>query len=117
MLNYDFLVQNKEIAIALLIIITVIFCIVFVKIMQKIGLEKVRKTAYEGFTYAERMFNHGENKEKFDYVIKLVQESIPKPFNFFITEKLLRKVVQLWFDLCKDLLDDGKLNGSIKNKN
>ena len=34
------------------------------------------------------------------------------PFSMFITQDLLKKVVQLWFDLVKDLLDDGKMNGT-----
>lgn len=83
-----------------------------VKAMQTIGMEKVRGYAYKLFVKAEHEFQHGENKEKFEYVVNLTKRAIPAPFNLFITESCLRKVVQTWFNLCKDLLDDGKMNGT-----
>lgn len=86
----------------------------FVKRMQELGLEKIRKSVYEGFLYAEHIFKKGDNKAKFNYVVEVAKNALPTPFNAFITEKLLREVIQLWFDLVKDLLDDGKVNRSKK---
>ena len=87
----------------------VIFGFVAVKYAQHVGLEAIRAKVYKLFLEAEHEFQYGENTEKFDYVIHVARSVIPSPFNLFITEKLLRRVIQAWFDLCKDLLDDGKL--------
>jgi hypothetical protein len=99
---------------------TLILCVVglillvflAVKIIQSVGLEKIRGYVYKLFLEAEKNFQHGQNTAKFEYVINLAKTAIPAPFNLFITENLLRTVVQSWFDLVKDLLDDGKLNGT-----
>lgn len=89
---------------------------VFVKRMQELGLERIREIVYQAFLKAEHTFQHGDNKAKFDYVIEVAKNALPSPFNMFITEKLLREVVQLWFDLVKDLLDDGKINLSKRKE-
>lgn len=109
---YEYFVQNPVVAIIFLVIVVALAIFVLVKIMQTVGMEKVRGYVYEKFIEAEHEFEHGDNAQKFEYVIQLARSAIPSPFNLFITESLLRKVVQAWFDLCKDLLDDGKLNGS-----
>lgn len=108
----EWLVENKSIAIAFIVVVVALALILLAKIMQHIGLEKVRAYVYKLFVEAEHEFAYGDNQEKFDYVINLTRDFIPMPFSLFITESLLRKVVQAWFDLCKDLLDDGKLNKS-----
>lgn len=106
-----YLIENMEIV--TLAVIGIIFALfVIVRAVQKIGLEKIRGYVYKLFVAAEHKFQHGENEEKFEYVICFAKSAIPAPFNLFITETLLRKVVQAWFDLVKDLLDDGKLNGT-----
>lgn len=88
----------------------------FVKEMQRLGLEKIRKIVYQGFVTAENRFKHGDNERKFEYVVALARENIPAPFHAFISVKLLKAVVQAWFDLVKDLLDDGRINQSSKVK-
>ena len=109
----EYLITNRETIILVAIGILVV-TIIAVKYVQHVGLEKIRKNVYNLFIVAEREFQHGENTEKFEYVIKWAKMAIPLPFNLFITERLLRKVVQAWFNLTKDLLDDGKLNNSSK---
>lgn len=110
---YDYLVKNSVVAFVFIAVVIVAVVYLVVKTMQKVGLEKVRLYVYDLFVSAEQEFQHGENEQKFDYVIQLARSSIPLPFSLFITESLLRRVVQTWFDLCKDLLDDGKLNGTV----
>ena len=110
---YEFLVANPVVAVIFIAVVVAVAIFLFVKAMQKIGTDKICLYAYRWFEEAEDEFNHGENTEKFEYVLNLAKSTIPSPFNLFITERLLRKVVQLWFDLCKDLLDDKKINGSI----
>ena len=108
---YQFFIDNPVVAIIFIVLVVAVAIFLAVKSMQNIGLEKIRAYVYQGFIKAEHEFQQGDNEQKFDYVVQLARSSIPAPFNLFITEKLLRKVIQLWFDICKDLLDDGKLNG------
>ena len=109
MINY--VINNKE-TVALATAGIALAIVLLIKAAQKIGLEKIRGYVYKLFVAAEKEFQYGENTEKFEYVINLAKAAIPMPFSLFITESLLRKVVQAWFDLVKDLLDDGKLNGT-----
>lgn len=111
---YQYLVDHKVAAVVFLIIVLAVICIIAVKILQSIGMEKVRKTVYLAFVDAENRFKKGDNRAKFEYVVSKAKKAVPAPFNLFITEKLLRNVIQLWFDLCKDLLDDGRINGTGK---
>lgn len=117
---YQYLVSNPVLAVIFLVIVLAVVIFLIIKAIQKIGLEKIRGYVYEKFIEAEHEFQYGYNAQKFDYVVQLARSAIPTPFNLFITEKLLKKVVQLWFDLVKDLLDDGKMNGTAvqqdKNK-
>ena len=107
---YEYLVKHPILAIIFIVIVVALAIFLVVKLIQKVGLEKVREVVYKGFVEAENEFLYGENTEKFDFVVDLAKKSIPLPFSLFITDTLLRKVIQLWFDLCKDLLDDGKLD-------
>lgn len=107
---YNYLIQNPLLAIIFIAIVVIAAVLLLIKVIQSIGLEKVRKIVYDGFVEAEHAFKHGDNSQKFDYVVQLARSSIPQPFNMFITEALLRKVIQLWFDICKNLLDNGKID-------
>lgn len=111
---YNYLIENPIIAIIFILVVVAFAIFLAVKGMQKIGMEKIRGYVYKLFVYAENEFEYGDNEQKFEYVVQLARSSIPTPFNLFITESLLRKVIQAWFDLCKDLLDDGKINKSRK---
>ena len=109
----DFITSNATtIALATVGVAIVVFLII--RYIRHVGLESIRERVYKAFLDAEHEFQHGENTEKFEYVINIAKTAIPAPFNLFITERLLRKVVQAWFDLVKDLLDDGKFNGTSK---
>ena len=112
----NYILNNMELCILAAVgVALVIFAIV--KTVQKIGLEKIRASVYQFCIDAEHEFQEGENSEKFEYVINATKAIIPAPFNLLITETLLRKVVQAWFNIVKDLLDDGKMNGtSVKEE-
>ena len=107
----DFIVSNAP-AIVLAVVGLVLAVIIIIKYIQNVGLESIRGRVYQAFLEAEHEFQHGDNTAKFEYVINIAKAAIPAPFNLFITESLLRKIVQTWFDLVKDLLDDGKFNGT-----
>lgn len=109
---YNYFIENPLVAILFLVVVIAVALFLFVKAMKNIGLEKIRSTVYSAFVYAEHEFQYGENTKKFEYVVQLARSSLPKPFNLFITEKSLKRIIQMWFNLCKDLLDDGKVNGT-----
>lgn len=112
----EILKNNTILALIVLIAITILAVFLLIKLAKKVGLEKVRHIVYQGFDIAEREFQKGENTQKFDFVVSLAREAIPAPFNIFITDKNLRKVIQLWFDISKDFLDDGKFNGGVDHE-
>lgn len=109
----EYLKNNQE-AVILVAIGILLVIYLAIRVFRHVGLEKIRGHVYKLFVEAEHEFQYGDNEEKFEYVICLARAAIPSPFNLFITETLLRKVVQAWFDMTKDLLDDGKMNGSSK---
>lgn len=113
---YQLIVENNVVAVSTIVVITAMFCAMAVKMVQNAGLEKVREVVYKGFVEAENRFKHGDNSEKFDYVVNLARKALPSRFSLFITESLLRRVIQLWFDLCKDLLDNGKFDLSTDDE-
>ena len=112
---YNFLISNPVLAIILLVIAFFIAIFVLVKVMQTMGLEKVRSVVYKEILNAEKKYAHGENTRKFEHVVYLARSAIPSPLDIFITETTVRKFVQLCFNLVKDYLDDGKLNGIGRN--
>ena len=107
---YEILTKHPVIAIIFLVIVVIAAIYLAIKGMQNVGMEKIRGYVYKLFVYAENEFQYGENEQKFEYVVQLARSQIPSPFNLVITESLLRKVIQAWFNICKDLLDDGKIN-------
>ena len=104
----ELLKTYPQLVYAIVIVVTILIAIVLVKLVQMLGFEKCRAIVYKAFVNAEHLFLSGD--EKFDFVVKVALESIPSPYKLFITEKMVRKTIQLWFDICKDLLDDGRVN-------
>lgn len=78
-------------------------------------LEEIRADVYQLFLEAEHTYQYTEaGKQKMSYVIQRARSLLPNWAQFFITEALLEKVVQMWFEAVKDLLDDGKYNKSTE---
>ena len=109
---YQYFIDHPKLAILFIAIVVAIVIYFIVSTMRTIGMEKVRKAVYRAFIDAERHFQYGDNQAKFEYVVEVARKAVPSPFDLFITEEFMRKVIQLWFDLCKDLLDDGRVNGT-----
>ena len=107
--------QNKVLFLAVITILIAVFLIKkLIDYITKKGLEGIRLDVYKLFVEAEKTFlASGQGQQKFDYVIRLARSMLPKPVQVFVSEKMLKEVVQLWFDGVKDLLDDGKLNNSV----
>lgn len=103
------------------IIVTIIVLVVLLALLATLTylylknktLDDIRKDVYQLFLEAEhRYFKTGSGKQKMKYVIQKARSMLPNWAQAIITENMLEKVVQAWFDAIKDLLDDGKYNKS-----
>lgn len=84
--------------------------------MKQKGLEGIRKDVYELILKAEHIYKEsGQGKQKLKWVVSQARKLLPKWLQVFVTEKTLEKIIDMWFRGVKDLLDDGKVNGSGKN--
>lgn len=97
------LLNMYPIATNILVCVAIVYLVV--KVIKYVGFDKLREIAYQGFLQAEKEFKYGDNHTKFEYVVSLVRRSVPTYLAPFVTEKLLRSLIQVWFDLCKDLLN------------
>lgn len=110
--------QNKVLFLAVITALIIVFLVKkLIDYITRKGLEGIRLDVYKLFVEAEHTFmSSGQGQQKLDYVIHMARGLLPKPIQLFVSEKMLREIVQIWFDGIKDLLDDGKLNGSVENK-
>ncbi len=73
---------------------------------------KIREFAYQTMLLAERTFADQDGRIKFNFVVRIVYKYLPSWFRAFFTEEHLRRLIQEWYDLAKDFLDDGQINDS-----
>jgi len=97
--------------IVLLLIITVIMTVQYLK---DEGLDGIREEVYKLFLKAEHMYVSGAGKTKMKWVCQQARTLLPGWLSVFISEETLEKIIEKWFQGVKDLLDDGKVNGSGK---
>ncbi len=103
------------ILILLMIIVAIVIIIAGYLYLREKTISEIRADVYQLFLVAEHTFNEtSEGKKKMEWVIQQARALLPKWVQLFITDALLEKVIQVWFDMIKDLLDDGKYNKSIK---
>lgn len=106
------------------VIVTTLVVLVGVVLITLLGivyvknstLESIRADVYQGFLAAEHAFKSGNGEKKMAIVYEYARGLLPNWAKPFITEAVLKKVLQCWFDAVKDLLDDGKVNKSSKEK-
>nr|UVY53970.1 MAG: holin [Bacteriophage sp.] len=68
---------------------------------------------YQLILKAEHVYNEsGQGKQKLKWVVSQARGLLPKWMQVFVTEEMMMKVIDEWFKGVKDLLDDGKVNGS-----
>ena len=76
-------------------------------------LNEIREDVYQLFLKAENnpaLMHSGKLKMK--WVLSSARNLLPGWAQFLISDALLERVVEGWFQAVKDLLDDGKLNSS-----
>lgn len=78
-------------------------------------IEQIRGDAYQLILKAEHMYQESSTgKQKMNWVVSHARKLLPGWLQVIITDEVLQKIIQVWFDEIKDLLDDGKVNGSQK---
>ena len=96
------------VVVAVLAITTVTMTIAY---LRERTLDQIRKDVYRLFLKAERRFKESkQGQQKMKWVIQQARGLLPDWARAIISEELLIKVLQKWFDGIKDLLDDGKMN-------
>lgn len=76
-------------------------------------LEQVREDVYQLILKAEHTYKESSaGKQKMKWVVQQARKLLPGWLQAVISEEALQKLVQAWFDEIKDLLDDGKVNGT-----
>lgn len=72
--------------------------------------------AYNYMLRAKSMAKDGilkTGKAQEDWVVNMILEKAPKSWVRFLTEEQKRKIIKKLYSAGLDLIDDGKLNGSI----
>lgn len=104
--------QILLVAVVILVVVTLVMAFQYLK--QK-GLEGIRAEVYKLILEAEHTYNSsGQGKQKLKWVVQEARKLLPAWLQIFITENFLEKMIDKWFRAVKDLLDDGKVNGSAK---
>ena len=78
-------------------------------------LDEIRGDVYQLVLKAEHTYKESSSgKQKMKWVVCQARKLLPGWLQIIISEEMLEKIIQVWFDEVKDLLDDGKMNGSQK---
>lgn len=98
--------------IAVLVVVVMVGMLTYLYLKNK-TLDDIRKDVYQLILKAEHMYyESGTGKQKLKWVVSRARSYLPGWLQVIITENALTALVQKWFDAVKDLLDDGKYNGS-----
>lgn len=99
------------IIIAVIVFTSLGLFVLYLKQNSKIwSLRLAREKAFILFKRAKQEAHTEVGKEKMNWVISQIRLLIPKPFNFFINDFIIRALLQKWFNEIEDYLDDGKFN-------
>ena len=99
--------------IAVLIVISVIW--MGYTYLKNRTLDEIRGDVYQLVLKAEHTYKESTSgKQKMKWVVSQARKLLPGWLQMIISEEMLEKIIQVWFDEVKDLLDDGKMNGSQK---
>lgn len=96
---------------SLLIVVSVI--LMGYSYLKERTLEQIRGDVYQLVLKAEHTYKESSSgKQKMKWVVSRARKLLPGWLRAIITDEVLQKIIQVWFDEVKDLLDDGKVNGS-----
>lgn len=101
------------IAIIAIVAAVIMVCMLTYLYFKNKTLDDIREDVYKLILRAEHMYmESGTGKQKMKWVVSCARSHLPGWLKVIITEDMLTTLVQKWFDAVKDLLDDGKYNGS-----
>jgi hypothetical protein len=109
--------MSREMIVALTCVVVAICMTLFtvVSYLKDATLEDIRADAYKLFLKAENGFKGtGKGKQKMEWVVKAINGVIPNWLKMFVSDDMLKELLQTWFDNIKDLLDDGRINKSTE---
>ncbi len=89
-----------------IIILSIGFIIMLGYLIIRIRMEGFKPVIVDLIVKAENMFEHGENREKMEWVVNTLIKIIPAPYNMFITTEGLISFIQSVFDVIKPALDN-----------
>lgn len=113
----DFFKQVPMPVLIFLLILMVITLILLLNYLKNRTLEGMREDVYHLFLKAEHTYAYDSaGKQKLTYVVSKARSLLPTWLQLFITDTMLMQLVDKWFVAVKDLLDDGKVNGSTKKE-
>lgn len=99
--------------IAVLVVVAVSLVAMMVVYLKNRTLDDIRNDVYQLILRAEHMYEEsGMGKQKMKWVVSQARKLLPEWMQMLISVETLEKIIQAWFDGIKDLLDDGKMNGS-----
>ena len=99
----------------LIVLAVLIFLYVSFLIITK-QWTKLRSIAYALMLGAERLYTTEEGKRKFEMVLRRIYDLMPVWMSMIFSDQKIRQILQAWYNKAKDCLDDGKINGSIKDE-
>lgn len=96
--------------IAVLLIITIIMAYQYARLK---AFDGIRDDVYQLILRAEHRYNGSEaGQQKFKWVVQQARGLLPSWLQIIVTQECMEKLIEKWFQGVKDLLDDGKVNGS-----
>ncbi len=112
LLNVLHQIPAPVLVILLIIIAVSVIYLIYAYAKMK-GLDGIRKEVYKLFLIAEHMYKEtAQGKQKLTWVVQQARGLLPSWLQVILTDKTLEKIIDAWFKGIKDLLDDGKVNGS-----
>jgi hypothetical protein len=99
----------------IIVLIVISLVVMAFSYLKNRTLEKIRTDVYQLILKAEEKYKaSSEGKQKMKWVVQQARLILPSWMQTIMSDEALERVIQVWFDGIKDLLDDGKMNGSQK---
>lgn len=109
--------QAVPVPVLMLVVIVLLAVTIYIgfQYAKEKQLDGLREKVYELILRAEHAFDEsGEGKMKLKWVVQQARGLLPGWLKIFVSEDMLTSLINGWFLSVKDLLDDGKVNGSQK---
>lgn len=107
--------MNASVIIILTILVVMVIAGATYVYLRDKTIDEIRTDVYQLILKAEHTYMAaGSGAQKMKFVVSQARKLLPSWLQYFVTDELLENVIEKWFRAVKDLLDDGKLNGSSK---